>query len=185
VTVPIRRVGVAVAVTLGVVAALLTATLTALGPSDAPATKGAPCGTSICIPNLKFDEVIAALKGHGYTCAPAHLKWTQCSLKVGITTFDFAAEPNNGLISRLGASVKIRDGAVPLADKSIAFVQWVAVLPIAPDQASMSQVQTWVEERIKAGRRTEATINGYKYTLTFAGGLGLDLDISYDIRAQR
>ncbi len=145
------------------------------GPVDCP-------GATLyqCIPKLKVDDVVAALRGHGYRCINEHGYW-ECTLQFGAAelraTFDYEGGGISEVSARVAVPIATGGVAIDPGERSLAFLLWVASLPYADNAQSVGEIRAWITKQVAEKRNVEATIGRYKYVLDASKGGGVDLKI--------
>jgi hypothetical protein len=137
------------------------------------------CGPYNCIPALKADTVIEALKREGHTCEQESGDIWYCDMMVGSVHFKSQVGVSEGYIYRLSAEVFHADDE-RLTDGGMAYMSWFATLPYRDDPATTEEIKDWLAEQIDARKDTKATILDYKYTLLIEKS-----KFSLDIRSPR
>ncbi|MEV6595763.1 hypothetical protein AB0M36_02755 [Actinoplanes sp. NPDC051346] len=133
-----------------------------------PCTPGSTSPFS-CIPHLKAEDLVAALKKRGFKCfEPGGSRG--CKLEIGETEFHVGVEIAEGGISGLSASLWIRADEEP-TEGGIALLRWVAGVPFAHDRESADEVDAWLVKQIAEQKTVQVTIAGYEYRLERKPGL--------------
>lgn len=174
---------------LGGLAAAVTAMIVAgvtmflvRGGARAAETGMGPCAedsSSDCIPNLKADDLLGALKARGHYCTDYPGGTVGCELNVGQSRFSVGVETNDGGISRLSATVLVVADSEP-SERALTFLRWVAGVPFAHDRQSANEIDAWLTTQLAEEKTVDATIAGYRYHLASQPGRetrSIDLDI--------
>ncbi|MEV4636671.1 hypothetical protein AB0J80_04880 [Actinoplanes sp. NPDC049548] len=152
------------------------------GGARSAETSMGPCAedsTYRCIPHLKAEDLVAALKKRGFECyKPGGARG--CELEIGETRLSVGVGTHEGGISRLTATMGMRADEEP-SEGTMALLRWVAGVPFAHDPQGAGEVDAWLTRQVAERKNVRATIAGYSYQLdSQPGGSGrrtLRLDI--------
>ncbi|MEU4625402.1 hypothetical protein AB0G04_36200 [Actinoplanes sp. NPDC023801] len=138
-----------------------------------------------CIPNLKADDLTAALQNHGFTCDNPQVS-RGCFLEIGDTLFTVDVGRMEGGINRLSTTMRLRADTEPSAG-AMALLRWVGGIPFAHDRVAAAEVDAWIVNQVAAKKNVDATIAGYSYDLESKPGeknrRTLRLDIQQKVKA--
>jgi len=122
------------------------------------------CDIYKCIPRLKAESVVTALKDRGYTCT-TDANHETCELQIGAFYFDASLQVSEGLITRINLRV-YREASAPLTPGSVAFLKWFGALPYRDDPVLAAEIEAWVDQQVEATKDAKAVIGDYEYSLT-------------------
>jgi hypothetical protein len=166
---PRRRGGgtaVAVLVGLVVLAASAAGTFYLKGGFTKTIGESVACG-GFCIPSLQRSDVVSALEEQGYRCTRDSSS-SLCNLQVGAHSFEImiSSPLDDDRITSVISTVSGPPERLP-GSKALPFFTWVASLPFADDQATVTDITGWVEQQLDGGADAHAQIGGYGYEMRF------------------
>ncbi|WP_214416802.1 hypothetical protein [Sphaerisporangium fuscum] len=144
--------------------------------AQAAVTGPVPCAPDTykrCIPSLKFDQVLDALKAQGHQCGmrSGYAESWKCELYVGNAGFEMGLEAPAGGISEVSVEVRCgTDGEITRGARS--YISWLATLPFADDPQTVAYVGKWLTRQIDGRKDVRSEIAGYKYEVYASGGKG-------------
>ncbi|WP_020519416.1 hypothetical protein [Catelliglobosispora koreensis] len=113
---------------------------------------------------MNASDVISPLQTSGFTCKQKRATVYACELNVGAAGFEATVATAGNAVTRVSAIVRIEANLEP-GPGTLVFLTWIATIPYSGDQASVTEIASWVTGHVQARTSAAATIGRYIYTL--------------------